>query len=259
MEADMTGENETGAEEPVVEPSMEEVAEQKEPENKPVEAATTEGDSPSPVDVKEDHANEAVQKRINKITAEKYAEQRRADELQAKLDAKENKPALPADAPKLEDYDYDEAKHQEALIDYRVQKALENRSQVESQNQAKLARQETATKFASEEAKYAAEHPDYVEDVNNLPKFNGETLNSIYELGPQVTHYLAKNLDTAFEIANATPLQAAVKLGQISAVLTGDKKEVKPSNAPEPVKTIVGGATVSKDMDDMSMDEIMAL
>lgn len=252
---------EIGAEEPVVEPSMEEVAKVgiEEPQEKPIEAATTEGESPSPVETKEDHATEAVQKRINKITAEKYAEQRRADELQAKLDAKENKPTLPADAPKLEDFDYDETKHQEALIDYRVQKALENRSQVERNNQVKLARQETATKFASEEAKYATEHPEYVEDVNNLPKFNEETLNAIYELGPQVTHYLAKNLDKAFDIANANPLQAAVKLGQISAVLTGDKKEVKPSNAPEPVRTIVGGATVSKDMDDMSMDEIMAL
>jgi hypothetical protein len=264
MEAIM--EQETGAE-VVAEPTMEEVvAAGKELDNHPnpsepekVEATTE--DSPSPeVDATSDPAQDAVQKRINKITADKYAEKRRADELETKLKALEaSKAPMPADAPQLEDFDYDDGKHQEALIQYQVQKALETAQETTNQQQAEQARQKIADDFTSKEAEYLAKHPEYSTEVANLPRFGTETLNAIYELGPQVSHYLAKHLDVASEVANASPTMAAVKLGQISMGLSGDTKTVKPTTAPEPPTTLKGGATISKAQEDMSMDEIMAL
>lgn len=257
---------EPGAVEPVVEPTMAQVAAAGEPATppeptpEPVAAEPTDGDSPSPeVDTPSDPAQDAVQKRINKITADKYAEKRRADDLQVKLDAQVSKPVLPADAPKEEDFDFDTDKYNQAVIQYEVKKALETQNQQATQAQIVQARQKVANDFTSKEAEYLAKHPEYQEEIAHLPRFPQDTLNAIYGLGPQVSHYLAKHLDVADEVASASPTMAAVKLGQISMGLTADNKIVKPTGAPEPVKTITGGASVIKSQEEMSMDEIMAL
>jgi hypothetical protein len=256
---------EPGAVEPVVEPTMAQVAAGEpatppEPTPEPIAVEPTKGDPPTPVDPPSDPAQDAVQKRINKITADKYAEKRRADDLQAKLDAQVSKPALPADAPQLEDFDYDDGKHQAAVIQYEVRKALESAQQVTNQQHAQQARQKVANDFSTKEAEYLVKHPEYTEEVATLPKFPQDTLNAIFELGPQVSHYLAKHLDVAAEVASASPTMAAVKLGQISMGLTADTKIVKPSSAPDPVKTLNGAAgVVTKSQEDMSMKEIMDL
>ena len=226
----------------------------------PLKVATTEGESPTPVDTQSDPAQDAVQKRINKITADKYAEKRRADALQAKLDAQAPaKPELPAEAPQLEDFDYDEAKHQEALIQHQVSKALVSKqAEIDRQNIAQVKNQ-VADEFTLKEVEYASVHPEYAEEVGHLPAFQEDTLNAIYELGPKVSHYLAKHLDVANEIAAASHTTAAVKLGQISMGLSAENKTIKPSTAPTPVETLTGGGEVNKDMGDMSMDEIYNL
>ncbi|MCK5600861.1 hypothetical protein KAR91_03270 [Candidatus Pacearchaeota archaeon] len=257
--------NEPSTGEPVGDPTMAQVAAgdsvvTPEPTPKLPAVEPIKGDPPAPVDTPSDPAQDAVQKRINKITADKYAEKRRADDLQAKLDAQvETKPKLPADAPQLEDFDYDDSKHQAAIIQYEVKKALDSAQQVTNQQQAEQARQKLANDFTSKEAEYLATHPEYSEEVGNLPMFNQDTLNAIYELGPQVTHYLAKHLDVANEVASASTTMAAIKLGQISMGLTADTKTVTTTKAPEPVETIAGAGGINKSQEDMSMDEIMAL
>lgn len=245
------------------EPTMEEVATGVTPEVVSEDKAV-EGDVQQEVTSEVDPLinQDAVQAKINKIVATKGQEvreaQREIEELKTKLAAQtEAKPS--AGAPQLEDYEYDDGKHQEALIQYQVTKALDAQKQVASKQQVEQAQQKVVNEFTSKEAEYMSTHPDYAEGVSNLPMFNQDTLSAIYELGPQVSHYLSKHLDVATEVANASPTMAAIKLGQISMGITADSKAVKPSNAPEPVRTLTGGASISKDMSDMSMDEIMAL
>ena len=261
-------EQETGAEK-VVEPTMEEVvAAGKELDNhpnpsEPTKAEATPEASPAPeVETPSDPAQDAVQKRINKITADKYAEKRRADDLQAKVnELEQSKPPLPNDMPKEEDFDYDTDKYNQAMIQYEVRKQLEANQQATNQQAVELKSQEVTNGFFDKAAKYAADHPGYDEAVKKLPIFQQDTLQAIYsqEKGPQVAHYLAEHLDIADSIANATPINAAVIIGQISMGLTADNKPVKPTTAPEPVETLSGGASVTKSQEDMSMDEIMAL
>jgi len=262
-------ETETNTGETVVEPTMEQVANgitaevtpavpELAPE--PLKVETSEGESPTPVDTEQD----AIQKRINKITADKYAEKRRADALQAKLDAQTVvKPVESVDAPKLEDFDYDDEAFQSAVIQYQVNeqvnKALTSQQEATTKQQTEQARQAAVNDFSIKEAEYVSAHPEYSEEITSLPAFPEETLNAIYELGPKVSHYLAKHLDVASEVANASTTMAAVKLGQISMGLSADTKTIKPTKAPEPVVTIAGGAAVTKSQEDMSMDEIMAL
>lgn len=250
----------------VIEPTMDEVAaigtETLVPEatTEPVKVEVTEGDSPAPVETPSEPAQDAVQKRINKITAEKYEQKRRADDLQARLDAQvAPAQATPTDAPKLEDFDYDDEQFQSASIQYQVNKALASQQDTVVQQHAEQSRQAVVNEFTNKEAEYIGEHPEYADEITNLPVFQEGTLNAIYELGPKVSHYLAKHLDIASEVANASPTMAAVRLGQISMGLTADTKQVKPTTAPEPVATIAGGGTISKSQDEMSMDEIMRL
>lgn len=245
--------------EPTIQEIMEGVQPMVEPVKEEVPVISKEGDTPT-LEVDPLINQEKVQEKINKITADKYAEQRRANELQAKLDALEaEKAALPTSSPDLEDFDYDEDKYNDANIQYQVNKALEAQNKDQIRKQATQAIEKVANEFNIKEAEYVSKHPDYAEGVSNLPRFNGETLNTIYELGPQISHYLAKHLDVAEEVATLSPTMAAVKLGQISMGLSADNKVVKPSTAPDPIKTVAGGGSVTKDMSEMSMDEIMAL
>lgn len=258
----------TGAEVVVVEPTMEEVVAngnvQPVATPNPEKTETTKEVPPASdiVPAVETSAQEAVDKRIGAITAEKYGFKREAERLKVELDelkVKQGKPALPVDAPQLEDYDYDDGRHQEALIQYQVNKALDTQHQIASQQQTEQARQKIANDFTSKEAEYIAKHPEYADEITSLPVFDEGTLSAIYELGPQVSHYLAKHPEIASEVATASPTMAAVRLGQISIGLSADNKVVKPTSAPEPVKTLAGGAAITKSQDDMSMDEIMAM
>ena len=207
---------------------------------------------------------DAVQAKINKIVATKGKEVREAQmeiqELKARLaEQTDTKQSVSTATPQLEDYDYDDGKHQEALIQYQVTKALDAQKQVTNQQQVEQASKDIADNFFNKAAEYAADHPEYDEDIKTLPIFKQDALEAIYELGPQVVHYLTKHLDVANEVANASPTMAAIKLGQISMGLSADSKIIKPSNAPEPVKVLTGGGAITKSQEDMSMDEIMAL
>ena len=225
------------------------------------EAESAPAGEPSPP-VEEVNEPDNVQLRINKITAEKYAEKRRAEELEKRLAELESaKPALPNEAPKLEDFDYDDAKHTEAVIQYQVQKQLEAQANSQKQQAQQTAQQAKAADFAAKEAEFGAKTPDYAEAVGNIPQLHPDTLDAIYSLdnGPQMAHYLGKHLDVADEIANAPPHIAAVKLGQIAASLQVNAQKVTTTSAPEPVATLSGAGGVTKDLNDLSMDEIMAL
>jgi hypothetical protein len=222
----------------------------------------TEAESSPAVEANEEQKHDAVQARINKITAEKYEAKRKAEELERRLaEIEKSQSALPSEAPKLEDFDFDESRHNEAVIQYQVQKHLAEQAAQEKKQAADVAAQAKAAEFAAKESEYAAANPTYAQDVANLPRFSSDTLDAIYSLdnGPQMAQYLGKHLDVADEIASANPVLAAVKLGQIAAALSVNAKTVTTSKAPEPVDTLSGSAGVAKDLDSMSMDEIMAL
>jgi len=54
-------------------------------------------------------------------------------------------------------------------------------------------------------------------------------------------------------------MAAAMQLGAISARLGAVKPNIAPSAAPEPIEPISSGGSVSKDIGDMSMEEIYGL
>ena len=254
-------------EEVTVEPSVEEVVTGKTAE--PTGEIEAKKDDTNPDEALDLSSQEKVQEEINKIVAKKGGEvreaQRETQELRDKLEKLEGEQkALPADAPKLEDFDYDEEKHKEALISYRVKKevaeAMVGVGTQAAETSAKAVREKVKSEYFSEEAKFSTQHKEYAGDIQNLPHFAPDTLDVIYSFKqPVIVQYLGKHLDMADIIANAPLAQAAAKLGQIAERLTKETKTITTTGAPEPVETITGGAGVNKSMDEMSMDEIMAL
>ena len=104
--------------------------------------ATEETPAESSPAVEANEEQDNVQKRINKLTAQKYEEKRGRQTAEARVAELEGaKPALPSEAPKLEDFDFDETRHNEAVITYQVQKQLNAQSAQQTQQAADTARQ----------------------------------------------------------------------------------------------------------------------
>lgn len=206
--------------------------------------------------------SDKVQKRINKITAEKYAEKRRADELERKLNeqAAQTPQVQPQNAaePKLEDFDYDEAAHTAALIDYKVNQKAEQIQQQAQQAQVQQQAQQQMGEFHQKVAEFAEKAPDYEQVVANIPQLPDQTLNAVMqsEKGPELAYYLGKHLDVADMVATSDPLVAAMKLGQISAQLTATKQTVNTSAAPEPIEPVGSGGVSDTPVEELSMEQI---
>lgn len=208
---------------------------------------------------------DGVQKRINKITADKYEEKRRADALQSKLDALEaNNPQVnqkPTAEPKLEDFDYDDAKFNSAHLDYKLDQRMAQLQVQQSQAQEQKRANEISKNFNVQVEEFTKTVPDYQEVIANVPQLPAQTLDAVMQLdnGAQVAYYLGKHLDVADEIASSSPMIAAMRLGEIRANLANNKQKAKPSAAPAPVETLTSGGGVDKDIGEMSMEEIYGL
>lgn len=208
------------------------------------------------------------QKALNKLAFEKREEKRQRIAAQEELD--KLKAQIPAQTevknePRLEDYDYDDAAFQAALIDYKVglkvSEGLKTVEQRQIEKKALESQQVTQQSFNAKVAELTKTVPNYAENVGNLPDFPSETLNTIMQMdnGPEVANYLGLHANIADEIAGISPIQAAVKLGQISTQLSTLKPEVKTSAAPEPIEPVSASGSLNKSYDDMSMEEIYNL
>ena len=206
-----------------------------------------------------------TQKRINKITAEKYAEKRKAEDLQRRYDelVAAQKPAE-TKAPTLEQFDYDEEAFNAASISYHVRDGMAKEAQrlqkegIATQQEA--ANQQRADSFNAQVAEVTLQHPDYQERIKTLPQFKQDTLDAIMssDKGAEIALALSQDLGLAEEIANALPMVAAMKLGELSARLNM-KPQIKTSAAPSPIEPLSSGGSLNKDYSEMSMEEIYSL
>jgi len=229
-------------------PQTEEISEPKEVEAQADEES--EGDDNKPVD--------NFQKRINKVTADKWEEKRRADALQKKLDDIEaNKPkSSEVVEPKIEDFDFDDAKFQSALVDYRVDKRLQaNDIKLQEDSEVRASQARTATFLENAEG-LAKEKPDFSEVLRNMPTLQPTVLAAVMEdsKGPELAYYLGTHLDITDKIVSMNPIAAAIEIGRISQRLA-EPTQIKPSSAPEPIKAVSSGGVVSSDIGDKMSTE----
>lgn len=197
-----------------------------------------------------------VQKRINKITADKYAAERKAEELERKLESLQKPQEADSSKPTLEQFDYDNEQYTEALIAYGVKQAAQQIRQEEAAARNQQAQEVKRKSFGVKVAEFSTKAPDYQEVISALPELQQEVVDVLMEAGPEMAYYLGKHLDEADVIASSSPMVAAMKLGAIQAKLSVINKPAPTSAAPEPIETVSSGGIVNKDLGDMSMDEI---
>lgn len=228
---------------------------------KPEAVEVNEEPAPSPADDPSEAPKEdGVQKRINKVTADKWAAIRRAEEAERKLaEANNIQPQQDLNEPKLEDFDYDDAAYNRAVARYEAEqviKAERERSQV---SQVEQRQAEAQAKFNERVELQRQKTPDYAEVVGNLQLPDGVVSALIEaENGPELAYHLGQHKDVADSLFSMTDAQAHMKLGQITAQLSA-KPEVKTSAAPEPIEPVSASGSLNKSYDEMTMEEIMNL
>lgn len=190
--------------------------------------------------------------RIDELTAEKYAERRRADELERRLAAmearlREPEPKTPTqveasiDAPDPDAVDKNgdllyplgefDPKYAAALTKHLVQQDLAEARQ-QMQQEAQAAKQQEADKAltASWETKLnksTEEIPDLRETIKSLdthfadlePQYGVYLAQTIMglDMGPEVLYYLANNPDEADKIVASGPTGATLAIGRLEA------------------------------------------
>jgi hypothetical protein len=174
------------------------------------------------------------------------------------------KPEAPPAKKTLADFDFDEGKFQEHLLEQATARATDAAEKRLRESREQEARQQRESQFASREAKYAETVEDYFE-ITRDPRVpvTREMMEAIAESenGPELAYHLAKNLSVAERIARMSPIAQARELGKLEATLANERAKAEEakkrvSQAPPPPPKIDGSdPKVDKDPSDMSDTE----
>jgi len=251
---------------------MEQAAEESTQESAPG-AEEQEGKEIAPeVEVEEQEAPEppkGVQKRINDITREKYDAIRRAEAAEKELETERNKAQAPQPAstkkPTLEDFDHDDGAYLEALTDWKVDNALQDKAKKDAEKVEQQRNKERVDAIVDHATNTIGRGRTAYEDWDTaispvVPLLNqfemAESLMDV-ESPENVVYYLAKNPEEAEAIARMSSTKRAMALGKIELRL-GQTPAKKVSDAPPPVKPVGGKASAAVDISNMSGDEYRA-
>lgn len=216
-----------------------------------------------------------VQKRLDELTANWRAAERREEELRrvvAQL-AQQQQPQVQPVAPQqpsanakptLEDFNsYEE--FTEALTDWKatqaVQSALQQREAAEAAARAQREQAERAQTWQQRASEASTKFADFQSVALNpdLPvsPAMAEVIQSV-DNGPDVLYHLGKNPAEAARIAALPPTQAAFALGSLAASLQTPTKAT-PRPVPQPINPLAGGnAAPATDPDHMDPDQWLA-
>ena len=186
------------------------------------------------------------QARINKVTADKYAEKRRADELERRIKELESKPKAEVKKPTLEAHDYDEEAYNSANVSYQVQQELAKEREAQNSQTRQAQEQREMNEFNERINKLGKE--DFADKANAVPVLPEGVADALVqsENGAELIYHLGEHLDVADSIANMTPARAMMELGRISANMSVTKK-IKTSAAPDPIETLNSSGAISKE------------
>lgn len=221
-----------------------------EPED-PSDPSTEEpGEEP---DEKKGKPPKGVQKRLDELTREKYDQQRRAEAAEARLEqalglinkgpAQQQPPTFdPSGPPNPEHYP-------EGELDVNFIRDLtryEVRQEIQAARQEAV-HQKTVSEIESREDAARSKYADYNEVVSpqNLGPLlqNQDVFKTLasHESGPDLAYYLGKNPSEVVAIAQMSPYEAAMRIGQLLASITPDAPaKATPSKAPPPISPIRG-------------------
>lgn len=202
---------------------------------------------------KAEKRSRGVQKRLDELTAEKYAERKRADELQALL-----KQTLERGQPKAETVQGEPTQGaDESLADYLVRKAVhiseqkasaiverERKTSQETAQRTEAKRTEATVlrEYQARQKEVSTTIPDFMETMEDadiaVPTPVYQMIMRIKE-GPLIAYHMAKKPELAQQFFSSPPEMHGVLLGQLAATL---KAPQKTTTAPAPGKTVASTA-----------------
>ena len=219
----------------------------------PVESATTpntepDQTSPEPDDAGGDKPRGGFQRRIDELTRNWREEQRRVDALtQALLQQRGQtpqpeapQPAQPAKLPTLEEFGYDEAKYQAALIEYADKRASETVEKRFAEYERQRAEQARAETFVGRAREYAQANPDFMDVLQSPTLPISESVQDLakdLENGPELLHWLVKNPKEADRLMRWPERLQAFEAGRIADRLESKKSAANPAAPAAPVVT----------------------
>jgi hypothetical protein len=171
----------------------------------------------------------------------------------------------------LEDFDYD----QDAYLEYKLERKLEQREAKQREAEEQKRQAETAKQFEAKVSEFEQRvgegaWQEVLESPINLdPEF--KPLAAMIEgddLALDIAHHLASNPDKAEEIIKLSPLKMALEVAKIAEQLGGKQSEKpapvlpkKTTNAPPPPKTVTGSGKPSVDVNspDLTPEQRIAM
>jgi hypothetical protein len=220
-----------------IEPEAVETPLEEQAESSPAVTDADESSEPKP---------KGVQKRIDELTRLRYDAERERDHWrqmamrQAPAQQEPAKPEPPKALPKLEDFNYDEAAYQAALMTHVTAEAARKVREDARREQAEEAAKQRVKSWKTRESEFKAKHEDY-ESIAYYAPITDAMVEVIQEseLGPEIAYYLGKNRDEAERIAQLDPVKAAREIGRLEARLEKPSapavpKPVAVSKAPPP-------------------------
>ena len=225
-------------------------------------------------------AQEKVNKRINKLTREKYDLMSENDRLKA-VGGQEQKPVthsavdLPV-MPKYEDFDdVDEynksmSEYNSKMVNHELDRRDRTRTEAETENQAQERKYKSIDNFEVKADEYRKKNPDSdFDQVATAPEAlriydRNDDFTMMVQDSPvaaELAHYLGGNIGVLDELASMPIHEAAKEIGRLEARIeqSGNIKPKAVSQAPNTITPVGGGqGVVDKDPSDMSDDEFIA-
>ena len=229
-------------------------------------------DSDSSTDSGENHdeKSNSFQDRINKVTVDKYAEQRRANELQnelEKLKANQNSaeiaqssvdielksPEMPEDIfdeEAMRKYHAETSEYNRKVASSEAKAALEYQQQNQLKKQQEQKQQEVINTYASNALRDGVD----IEKLKVAEKtvmdsgISGELANYLLSEpnGGKIVAFLHDNPETLHDIARMDPISAGIKIqSEIKPVVTSSTSNL--SSAPAPHTEVRGGGVHEQD------------
>ncbi len=244
-----------------VETTPEQAAQQ--PETAPENQTDVDTTAQAKEDEDEHRVPKGVQKRIDRLTQEKYRLRAELDFLRSQQ-PQQAQPAQqaqqPSQAPKLEQYNSIE-EYLDALADHKASQKFDHLAKEREAKESQTRQQQEVAKLhesytkQTEQARQAyGDFDDVVQDPDlPISQAMAEAIMRSTN-GADVAYYLGKNPDQAARIASLDPFSAAVEIGRIAATVVRPQPR-KTSNAPPPIQPVGARATPVTDPDKMSADE----
>lgn len=216
-----------------------------------------------------------AEERINALTREKYeaqqaaqAAQKRIAEYEAALrDQQMAKPQT--EPPKLAEYDYDEARYQQAFTQWhqaelsKVKEAQQQQAYEQQAYQQQMADQARLHQIETEAVK---KYPDWAAKVYNpqLPNLAGVNPTAMQALkespnAGDIAYYLASNPHEVYKFAEMTPVQAVFEVARLSSQFDVKTKQVR-TPPPPPSNSLKGTSeAMPTDMSKLSTEQYAEL